>query len=503
MCRDEEAAIAVTLRSRIVNVLLITLDQFRADCLSIAGHPIVKTPNIDHLARHGVRLTRHYSQCAPCSPGRASLYTGMYQMNHRVVANGTPLDRRFDNVALLARRAGFNPVLFGYTDQSADPRDTDGPDDWRLNSFEGVLPGFDCQLFIPEYGNEHQEWIEHLRKNGFDVPFNAQQALRSEPERPTEFGISAFLTDRFLGWLDRQEGSWFAHTSYLRPHPPYSAAGKWSTAYSPDDVELPITPSDERHPFHDFALQIPSAKAPDTEEGLRQMRAQYYGMICDVDEQLGRVFDALKARGEWDDTMIILTADHGEQLGDHGLKEKLGFFEQSYHIVGVVRDPRIPERNGTTVDRFTENVDIVPTIAEAFGQPVPLQCDGLPLGDLLRGQEPPHWRHAATYEYDWRHFFIRMGGREWPWDRRPEKQNLAVRRYEHDAYVHFGDGTWMAFDTKSDSTWRTPLKETSRVLEMAHDMLSWRAQHLNRELTGMLNESGGIGEWPIGVPWRA
>ena len=103
------------------NVLLITLDQFRADCLSIAGHPLVRTPNLDRLARQGVRLTQHYSQCAPCSPGRASLYTGMYQMNHRVVANGTPLNGRFDNVALLAQRAGYSPVLFGYTDQAIDP----------------------------------------------------------------------------------------------------------------------------------------------------------------------------------------------------------------------------------------------------------------------------------------------------------------------------------------------------------------------------------------------
>ena len=90
-----------------VNVLLITLDQFRGDCLSSAGHPVVRTPNLDRLAEQGVRLARHYSQAAPCAPGRASIYTGMYQMNHRVVANGTPLDDRFDNVALAGRRAGY------------------------------------------------------------------------------------------------------------------------------------------------------------------------------------------------------------------------------------------------------------------------------------------------------------------------------------------------------------------------------------------------------------
>jgi arylsulfatase A-like enzyme len=84
------------------NVLFITLDQFRADTLGCAGHPIVQTPNLDALAASGVRFARHYSQAAPCGPGRAALYTGTYQMNNRVVANGTPLDARFDNVALVS-----------------------------------------------------------------------------------------------------------------------------------------------------------------------------------------------------------------------------------------------------------------------------------------------------------------------------------------------------------------------------------------------------------------
>lgn len=481
------------------NVLLITLDQFRADCLSIAGHPLVQTPNLDRLATSGVRLTRHYSQCAPCSPGRASLYTGMYQMNHRVVANGTPLDRRFDNVALLARRAGYRPVLFGYTDQSADPRDVDGPDDWRLTSFEGILPGFDCELFIPE---PHEEWITHLRDAGFDVPMNAHAVLSSEPSRPAEFGLSAFLTDRFLGWLDRQEEPWFAHASYLRPHPPYAAAGKWSTAYDPDDVEMPISPSDDRHPFHDFALRLPAATAPSDEREMRHLRAQYYGMIGDVDEQLGRVLDALVARGEWDNTMIIVTADHGEQLGDHGLKEKLGYFEQSYHILGIIRDPRLADRAGTTIDAFTENVDIMPTIAEAIGEPVPAQCDGVSLRPLMRGETVPEWRRHAAYEYDWRHHLIRIGDREWPHDPTLERQNLAVLRFDDTAYVQFGDGSWLAFDLAEDSTWRTTVTDPARILPMAQDMLVWRSRHLNRELTGMLNEHGGIGRWPSDVEWR-
>ena len=154
------------------NVLLITLDQFRGDCLSSAGHQIVRTPNLDELARNGVRLANHFSQAAPCSPGRASLYTGTYQMNHRVVANGTPLDDRFDNVARMALRAGYEPTIFGYTDQGVDPRTTQSGDDPRLSTYQGVLPGFNRVLNLSE---PYPPWIDHLKQRGFDFGDKLQQ----------------------------------------------------------------------------------------------------------------------------------------------------------------------------------------------------------------------------------------------------------------------------------------------------------------------------------------
>ena len=146
-----------------MNILLITLDQFRGDCLSSAGHPLVQTPNLDALAAAGVGLRRHYSQATPCSPGRACLYTGTYQMNNRVVANGTPLDARFDNVAHAARRAGYTPTLFGYTDQSIDPRQATGPDDPRLSDYEEVLPGFEVELDLRGAMSPWTDWLRRPR----------------------------------------------------------------------------------------------------------------------------------------------------------------------------------------------------------------------------------------------------------------------------------------------------------------------------------------------------
>src|SRR6476661_5957040 len=211
------------------NVLLITLDQFRGDCLSGAGHPVVRTPQLDRLAAAGVALRRHYSQATPCAPGRAALYTGTYQMNNRVVANGTPLDTRLDNIALAARRAGYSPALFGYTDQGVDPRTVDDPADPRLSTYEGVLPGFDPVLDMSGW---QLPWLQWLNSLGYDFA-DPITALASENERPAELSTSTFLTNGFLDWLDEQHEPWFAHVSYLRPHPPYSAAGEYATMYDP------------------------------------------------------------------------------------------------------------------------------------------------------------------------------------------------------------------------------------------------------------------------------
>ena len=480
---------------RPLNVLLITLDQFRGDCLSAAGHPVVDTPALDHLAANGVRFGRHYSQAAPCAPGRACLYTGMYQMNNRVVANGTPLDARFDNLAKAGLRAGYDPVLFGYTDQSIDPRQSSGPDDPRMQHYSGILPGFRPVLHIPD---DHQVFLDWLTALGYRDLGGGYDAIRSEPTRPAEHSLSAFLTDHALEWLHEQptDTPWFAHLSYLRPHPPYTAAGHFATMYDPADVALPLEPTADRHPLHEAFLSIDGAVAPTGEAELRQLRAQYYGMISEVDSQLARVWQTLHDLDMWDDTLVIVTADHGEQLGDHGLVGKLGWFDQSYHIVGIVRHPHHTGPHGSVVDAFTENVDLFPTICDAMGVDVPVQCDGLPLTPFLRGEQPPWWRTAAHWEFDWRDTFIDSGDHPWPWDRRLERQHLATIRDERGAYVQFADGSWRCFDLAADPTGRTELHDPAVVLDYAQQMLLWRSHHTDRTLTDMLVVNGGVGRFP-------
>ncbi len=476
---------------RVVNVLFVTLDQFRADSYGAAGHPLVNTPTLDRIAREGVRLARHYSQAAPCAPGRAALYTGTYQMNNRVVYNGSPLEDRFDNLARLCRRAGYDPTLFGYTDQGLDPLQAEGPDDPRLDDYDGILPGFSVGLYLPE---SQAPWVEWLRDQGFDVPYGWASALREESSRPAEYSLSGFLTTHFLAWLERQDSGWCAHLSYLRPHPPYAAAGEYSTRIDPADVSLPLAPSDQRHPLHEMALASDYARAPQAEEEIRHLRAQYYGMIDEIDVQLSRVVRAIESRGEWDDTLVVVTADHADQLGDHGLIEKLGYFPQSYHILGLWRDPRRADA-GRVLTQPTENVDLLPSLAVALGLEPPRQADGRVLQTILDDPDA-EWRSHVHYEWDFRFLFINESTPQWPFDRSLSSRNLAVSLGDETAYVHFGDGEYLAFDLAADPTWRTPLHDTDRLMEAQREMLTWRQSHTTRLYTDMLLRPERPGHWP-------
>lgn len=463
------------------NILFVTLDEFRAGCLSAAGHRVVRTPALDELCLEGVRFAKHYGQASPCAPGRAALYTGTYQMNNRVVMNGSPLDDRFDNIARAMRRSGYDPVLFGYTDQAIDPR-TVPADDPRLLTYEGVLPGFRCELDLTR-GREL--WVEWVRSKGHEIPDDPEEGLATESMRPAEVGISAFLTDCFLDWLPQQSEPWCAHLSHLRPHPPFAAAGEWATAYERAEIDLPTAAGGDIHPLHEFLLSISYFAAPVDEADQREMRAQYYGMISDVDHQLSRVWHALREAGQWDNTVVIVTSDHGEQLGDHGMVQKMGWFEESYHIPLIIRDPRRPVSAGTVVEMFSEAVDVFPTLCELLEVPVPRQCDGRSLRVFLDGEVPDEWRDAACWEFDWRFFTPGRSGDLWPDDRRSVTHQLTVRRSSEVAYVQFANGEALVYDLATDPTWRTLLNDPERSWVEARALLAWRAQHTDRTLTGV------------------
>ena len=287
-----------------MNVLFVTADQWRGDCLSCLGHPAVRTPNLDRLAADGVLFERHFAQATPCGPSRASLHTGLYALNHRSITNGTPLDARHKTLASLVRAGGYDPVLFGYTDTSADPRTLPADSPW-LRTYEGVAPGFRVELRLPE---AEEAYLDHLAERGYGR-LTYEQVYGGGFRRPAPFraedSVTAFLADRFLGWLDRQGSEpWFAHVSFIKPHPPFVAPEPWYSAVAPGDVPPPIraaTPEAEGalHPW--LAAHLAQSVAGQDRRvlldatSLARLRAVYFGLIAEVDHHLGRILERLEA----------------------------------------------------------------------------------------------------------------------------------------------------------------------------------------------------------------
>lgn len=456
------------------NVLLVTLDQFRGDCLGVAGHPLVQTPTLDRLASQGVRFASHYSNCAPCGPSRASLLTGLWQMNHRVTSNGAPLEDRLPTLPRRLRALGYEPTLFGYTDTSLDPA-TLAEDDPRRTRWGESMNGFAVEVLLDD---DIGPWLEWLAGHGYDVPGPGEAPTgiyrRAEVEIPEGRGAtwpppvyaaehteSAFITERAIDWLRRPgrgDEPWCAHLSYLRPHPPYLVPAPYHDMFDPADVPDPVrrsTAGDEAalHPFVAGALQL--VPSPVDELDQRQLRATYYGMIAEVDAQLGCLLDELDRLGMADDTIVVVTSDHGEQLGDHWLIEKLGFFEQSYHIPLIIRWPGAAGRPGRVVQAFTENVDIVPTLLDLLDASPSEFCDGASLRRFLDSDEddgvpePAGWRRAVHHEFDFREPTSDVI--EQVLGLRQDQCAISVIRDRHTKYVQFcGDLPPLLFDLDDD-----------------------------------------------------
>jgi len=404
------------------NILLITADQWRGDCLSAAGHVHVNTPHLDELATEGIRFESHYAGATPCAPARACLYTGLHTMNNRVVNNGTPLDARHDNLAKLARRAGYEPVLFGHTDSAADPRQCDAADP-RLRNYEGALPGFSHRSVLDE---DELTWRSWLDAQGVHNAFDA--ALHKPPlSYASHQTQSAFMVDEFNRWVlekahqqatapdAKTDGNalsyepWFAHLSLLRPHPPFVVPAPFDTQVKAAHVQIQGAQSEasalKQHPYLQYIADT-QAQSPfmndcqgltrDWSMEKRQaIAAIYFGMVNEVDHQLGRLFAQLKSLNMWQDTLIIITSDHGEMLGQHGYFGKFGFFDASYKIPLIVKDPAMQCAPGTLISEFTQDVDILPTLAVRLGQSLKNTVDGRSLMPWF-SENYPHICTATT-----------------------------------------------------------------------------------------------------------
>lgn len=503
------------------NVLFVTADQWRADALGLVARvgsgAGPKTPHIDRLAGEAVRFARHFGGAAPCSPARACLYTGLYQMTNRVVRNGTPLDRRHQTLAEAVRALGFDPTLFGYTDTGTDPRTTSPGDPW-LTTFEGILPGMSVRVAVPEYP---AAWLSWLASRGHAIGPRWQEIYLPKSGAPALWGTgpkfsaeetqAAFLVGEFERWVSEQRGPWFAHLSFLAPHPPFVTPEPFATLHHPDAVSAPNrvgSAADEaaKHPYLKLAIETqgkarkvygpPGPETDGSEAEARQVKATYFGMVAEIDHQIGRLRAILEAAGQWDDTLIVLTSDHAEQMGDHHLWGKLGFYDESYRIPLIIRPPGLaPARQGAVVEAFTEAVDVMPTILDLLGAAVPGHLDGHSLRPFLDGDSvPAGWRAAAHFEFDFRE--LRSGVPQRVLGLGLDACSLVAHRTERFKYVHFAGLPPLLFDLANDPGEQVNVADDPDYrlarIECAEALLAWRARHLDRRLTGLDLGEGGV-----------
>ena len=488
-----------------MNILFITADQWRAECLSVLDHPVVRTPNIDQLAKEGVLFSQHYAQAAPCSPSRVSLHTGMYLHNHRVCINGTPLDIRHTNWALEATKAGYSPQLFGYTDTALDPRGLK-INDHRLKHFSEALRGMNTDIIYQQ--NMPLNWISFLRDHGYRIPANPSEIyslVKSGTQWedggdyplpsiiPKEHQETRFMVDLCIDWIRQQNQNWIAHLSLLRPHPPFVAPEPYNQLYDPHCVgessrRKTLSEESRQHPWLAWQLSKNEFRASSNATKLARFKSAYYGLMSEVDDCLGDLFQTIHDIGQWQNTLIIFTSDHGEQMGDHWMMSKGGYFDESYHIPLIIRDPKREANTtrGSRISRFTENIDIMPTMLEWLGLNSPSQCDGSSLLPLIRNPGvPTGWRNEVHWEYDFRDILD------------PTIENhlginqhqcaLNVIRDEKFKYVHFTALPPLFFDLELDPGEFNNVAGTQKYAEhelnYAQKMISWRMNHDDRALT--------------------
>ncbi|RUU00006.1 DUF4976 domain-containing protein, partial [Mesorhizobium sp. USDA-HM6] len=383
-------------------------------------------------------------------------------------------------------------------------------------------PGFTVRQFLPEH---QKPWLSWLSAQGIDSsaghpdvhrpvgepsdPVTNAPPIYSQDQTPT-----AFLAGEFIRWLGEQErgAPWFAHLSFISPHPPFIVPEPYNTLYDPDDGPAFRRAANwqaeaDSHPYlaYDLGRQMRTkfvpgieGKVPDwSEENFRRIRAIYYGMISELDAQLGRIWQALKAAGAWDDTVIVLTSDHAEMMGDHFMLGKGGFFDASYHIPLIIRDPRRSAAAGAFIDRFTEAVDVFPTLLDLIGAAPQPYLDGRSLAPWLDGEQPTDWRDAAHWEFDFRS--VADGEAEQHFGIGSRDCNLAVLRTEDFKYVHFGGGLPpLLFDLAKDPGELSNVANDPAYLpvrlQFAEKMLAWRAKHLDQSLAlAELTEDGVVG----------
>ena len=511
-----------------MNILFIMYDQLRFDYLSCAGHPHLHTPNFDRVAAMGVRFTNAYVQSPVCGASRMSFYTGRYVSSHGASWNGFPLRVGEMTLGDHLRAAGMNTWLIGKTHMKADAAGLKrlglAPDS-TIGARQAEC-GFDvwCRddglwAYGPDgfYDERRSPYNEYLKSIGYasDNPWadfanagvdeNGNLAsgwMMTHADRPAnireEHSETPWLTREAMAFIDQATAPWCAHVSYIKPHWPYIVPAPYHDMFGPEHV-LPATRArqerDNAHPVYQAFMAGKITAAFQRDEVRGKVVPAYMGLVKQCDDQLGVLLDHLDSTGRLQDTMIVLTSDHGDYLGDHWMGEKDLFHDPSAKVPLIVYDPR-PDADatrGTTCDALVEAIDLAPTFVEVAG--------GTPADHILEGRSLTPWLHGATPE--WRDYVIS----EYDYSVHPVASTLGLSPKDCRLFMIF-DGRYkmmhaeggfrpMLFDLQTDPQELTDLAKSDThqpvIDRLYRHMASWgrrSAQRVTMSDTDIVNRRG-------------
>ncbi|WP_170789849.1 sulfatase-like hydrolase/transferase [Ruegeria lacuscaerulensis] len=420
------------------NILFIMFDQLRWDYLSCYGHPHLHTPNIDRLAARGVRFDRAYIQSPICGSSRMSTYTGRYVHSHGASWNGIPLKVGEMTMGDHLRRAGMECWLVGKTHMRADAEGMARlglePDsligarvaECGFDVFErddGMLPEGPDGYYDPDGAKEYNKYLtakgyesdnpwHDFANSGLDADGNVLSGWflkhSTEPANiAEEDSETPYLTGRGIEFMDTHDGPWCCHLSFIKPHWPYIVPEPYASMYGPDDV-LPVNRSeaerDNAHPVLRAFMDTKIGQTFSRQDVRKAVIPAYMGLIKQADDQMGHLFDWMEKTGRMEDTMIVLTSDHGDFLGDHWMGEKTFFHDASTKVPLIIYDPSsaADATRGTACDALVESIDLAPTFLNvAGGADASHILEGHSLLPILYGTQAETPRDVVICEYDY------------------------------------------------------------------------------------------------------
>jgi arylsulfatase A-like enzyme len=374
------------------NILFLMADQFRADCLGAAGNHVIHTPNLDHIASEGVRFSNAYSSMPTCTPARSGLLSGLAPWNHGMLRMAGGMAQRYPTEMPRALRdAGYYTTVIGKLHYHAQR---------NLHGYHQALLDESGRVESPDFRSDYRSWFwsqaPNLDPDATGLGWNDYDARPyALPERLHPTAWIGETAARWIEGYDRPE-PFFLKVSFERPHSPYDPPERIWRRYQ--DAALP--PANMAPWAAKYAK--PSGNERDAWHGnfgaaqVRRSRQGYYGSVEFVDEQIGRVLEALQRRGWMNETLIVFLSDHGDMLGDHHLWRKSYAYDASVRIPFLMRLPEGPR--GVLNAAMVELRDVLPTFLEAAGTNSPRPLDGRSLLPLVAGRAAD-WRSYLDLEH--------------------------------------------------------------------------------------------------------